>query len=91
MGLSIDKFIGSLQILKNSWEVSLRNSLNKTEREIDQDIVKSLAEAIDTMRKYQKIEKIVNNTFQNIAKEDERYAYEWLGDIKEVLEDGNNN
>lgn len=45
--------------------------------------------AIATMRKYQKIEKIVNNTFQNIAKEDERYAYEWLGDIKEVLEDGN--
>lgn len=40
------------------------------------------------LHKYQKIEEIVNNTFQNIAKEDERYAYEWLGDIKEVIEDG---
>lgn len=43
----------------------------------------------ELLNKYQKIEEIVNNTFQNITKEDERYAYEWLGNIKEVIEDEN--
>lgn len=43
---------------------------------------------INTMSKYQKIEGIVNSLFSNIAKEDERYALEYLGKIKEVLEDG---
>ena len=50
---------------------------------------KCLKKVMNIAHKYQKIKKIVNNTFQNIAKEDERYAYEWLGDIKEVLDNDN--
>ena len=62
MGMTkIDEDIESLQILKNSWEVSLRNSLNETERKINQDVVESLIIAIDTMRKYQKIEQIIKD------------------------------
>lgn len=83
MSLPTDEAIESLQILKNSWEVSLRNSLNKTEREIDQNIVESLAEAIETMRKYQRIQQI-------IAMDDENHRRTIrLADLKEVLEDGN--
>ena len=72
MGMTIDEAIGVIEYYEEYGFITQCHAHEK---------------AIRVMRKYQKIEKIVNNTFQNIAKEDERYAYEWLGDIKEVLED----
>jgi len=84
-----DKTIESLQILKNSWEVSLRNSLNETEREIDKDVVESLAVAIDTMCKYRKIEQIVNEYNLQLCDDTSDGAYNFQR-IKEVIEDENN-
>ncbi len=81
-----DKTIESLQILKNSWEVSLRNSLNKTEREINQDVVESLDVALDTMRKYQKIEEIMHKEYT--AEYMDVCLVQRLAEIREVIEDG---
>ena len=80
MGMTIDEAI--------SWIITISEHEGEDIPIYDTD-VEAIKMAVSTMRKYQKIEKIVNNTFQNIAKEDERYAYEWLGGVKEVLEDDN--
>ena len=64
MGMSIDEHIGVIEDLKSTMSVCMPEP-EKTE------ICTSLSEAIETMRKYQKIEKIVNgNTngaYSNIA------------------------
>ena len=64
MGMSIDEHIGVIEDLKSTMSVCMPEP-EKTE------ICTSLSEAIETMRKYQNIEKIVNgNTngaYSNIA------------------------
>ena len=60
----------------------VRNALND-----DMEIAKAYDMAIDIMRKYQKIEEIVNNAKGS----DGAVKYNWLYEqIKEVVEDGNN-
>lgn len=75
MGMSIEKHIGVIEDLKSTMSVCMPEP-EKTE------ICTSLSKAIDTMRKYQKIEEIVGH-----------YGFEtsWLclRKIREVLEDGN--
>ena len=74
MGMTIDKAIPKIQFV--------RNALND-----DMEIAKAYDMAIDIMRKYQKIEEIVNNAKGS----DGAVKYNWLYEqIKEVVEDGNN-
>lgn len=87
--MTIDDNVNFLNEAKKLYEDIANNpSLNETIKTYF--IIESLENAVAIMRRYQKIEQILNNTFQNIAKEDERYAYEWLGDIRKVLEDDDN-
>lgn len=75
MGMSIDEIIQGIQIIKAQaeWDYPL-----------DWQIV--LDGATETMRKYQKIEEIINNAKDS----DGAVKYNWLYEqIREVVEDGN--
>ena len=76
MGISIEEHIGVIEDLQSTMSVCMSDP-EKTE------ICTSLSKAIDTMRKYQKIEEIVGH-----------YGFEpsWLclRKIREVMEDGSN-
>lgn len=80
MGMTIDEHIGVIEDLKSTMSVCMPEP-EKTE------ICISLSEAIETMRKYQRIQAIINN-----AKDlDGAVKYNWLYEqIGEVLEDGKN-
>ncbi len=75
MGMTIDEDIEMLEYIRQDF------------RGCRQGV--ALEDAIDTMHKYQKIEQIVTNILNNTVKEDERYVYDYLGGIIEVVEDGN--
>ena len=70
MGITIDKAIPKLQFV--------RNALND-----DMEIAKAYDLAIETMRKYQKIEQILDDC--------DLEAWEVLEKIRKLVEDGNNN
>ena len=74
MGMSIDEHIGVIEDLKSTMSVCMKEP-EKTE------ICTSLSKAINTMRKYQKIEKIVFGDFEK------GYQYaETVNRIRKVLE-----
>lgn len=74
MGMSIDEHIGVIKDLKDTMSVCMSEP-EKTE------ICISLSEAIETMRKYQKIKKIVFGDFEK------GYQYaETVHRIRKVLE-----
>jgi hypothetical protein len=76
MGMSIDEHIGVIEDLKSTMSVCMPEP-EKTE------ICTSLSGAIDTMRKYQKIEQIYSDYLKYMNPDN-------LADrIGEVLEDGN--
>ena len=85
MGMSIDDKIHHLQTLRNVWKIELRHSFNTTEKEINQGIVDSLDSAIDTIRKYQKIEELYDY-WRNGKCE---YTISCMENIGKVLRDGN--
>ena len=71
MGMTIDEHIAQLKKLKSFHNGSYGASINF---------------AIETMRKYQKIEQIINNSKDS----DGAVKYNWLYEqIREVVEDGN--
>ena len=74
MGMSIDKAIRELEILK-------KNTFSYMSAH------QAFITAIETMRKYQKIEQIVNNYISSAKP----YISVIDEDIRKVLEDGNNN
>lgn len=89
MGMTIEDYI---KIIKN-WLYKGTNGLTNTrlgymEGWFHKTDKEAFETAINIMRKYQKIEHIVNSICSKTVKEDERYVYEYLGDIKEVIEDG---
>ncbi len=78
MGMTIDEHIGVIEDLKSTMSVCMPEP-EKTE------IYTSLGEAIETMRKYQKIVRIVSLN-------DEEFKQCGLRELKEILEviaDGN--
>jgi hypothetical protein len=79
MGMTIDEHIGVIEDLKSTMSVCMPEP-EKTE------ICTSLSEAIDTMRKYQRIQVIINNAKDS----DGAVKYNWLYEqITEEVEDGN--
>lgn len=79
MGVTIEEHIGVIEDLKSTMSVCMSEP-EKTE------ICTSLSLAMDIMRKYQKIEQIVNSNPDYIHHTDmDTYK---LNSIREVLEDG---
>ena len=78
MGMSIDEHIGVIEDLKSTMSVCMPEP-EKTE------ICTSLSEAIETMRKYQKIKQIIEVWHQDIYAKD----FECIAEVAEVVEDGN--
>lgn len=83
MGMTIDKAVDRLEDLhfeQDNWEYE----------ELTEDCLlnrDALRLAIDTMRKYQKIQEIINNAKDS----DGAVKYNWLYEqIREVVEDGTN-
>ena len=74
--MTIDEHIGVIEDLKSTMSVCMPEP-EKTE------ICTSLSEAIDTMRKYQKIVQIMERTV-----DDGTSMYDTLQEIEEVVEDG---
>ena len=76
MGMKIDDAINTLEYIKN-------NPTNDVDAQLLPEAIELFDTAIDTMHKYQKIQKIVNSKTT-------RLSYE-LGfrQIRKVLEDGN--
>jgi hypothetical protein len=80
MGMTIDKSIENIVLLKK-----LEDSLGNISGNTNSVASQSLGCAIDTMRKYQKIEQIINNAKDS----DGAVKYNWLYEqIREVVEDG---
>ena len=79
MGMSIDEHIGVIEDLKSTMSVCMPEP-EKTE------ICTSLSEAIDTMRKYQKIVDIVSLN----GEEFKQCGLKELKEILEVIADGRN-
>ena len=75
MGMSIDEATLYMELYKRK----LFNSVSDLDKDIE-----AYDTAIDTMRKYQKIEQIVKNTQQLCS-----YGSAFI-DIREVVEDGKN-
>lgn len=75
MGMTIDKAIAKI------WHciVSIRDCAGNKE------FVEALELSVDTMRKYQKIEEVVNTWRHDITAGD----YHCMAEIAEVVEDGN--
>ena len=76
MEMPTDEHIGVIEDLKSTMSVCMPEP-EKTE------ICTSLSEAIDTMRKYQKIVQIMERTV-----DDGTSMYDTLQEIEEVIEDG---
>ena len=79
MGMTIDEHIGVIEDLKSTMNVCMPEP-EKTE------ICTSLSAAIDTMRKYRRIEQIVNNNPDYVHHTDLN-TYK-VNSIKEVIKDG---
>lgn len=94
MGMTIDDCISEL-----TWVRKVNEEIIKTDaKEIDvnsawiehwKNVVKSLDVAIDTMRKYQKIQEIVAKWEEEVHS-GVSCSFDRMEDIKEVVEDGNN-
>ena len=81
MGITIDESIENLVLLKK-----LEDSLGNISANTNSVVSQSLECAVDTMRKYQKIEQILKSLDDGEINYPQMTYY-----LREVLEDGNNN
>lgn len=86
MGMSIDDSKRYLRLMLGGMEYAVRywKDSDKEESDIEQTNVEAVKTALETMRKYQKIQEIVKNTQQLCS-----YGNAFI-DIRKVIEDGSN-